>query len=410
MKMQGLILLIFAVLVPCKIFSQNLVSNPSFESYNTCPTTTSQIFYANFWFQPNVPFMTWQQPSGSSDYYNICDTSTLHIAGVPANWMGFQFPRTANAYAGIAFINNPGGGWEYLEVGLTDSLKAKKKYCGGYYISRGSNGRNACNKQGIYFDVDSVFYYSPSYQPLIRNPQIENQFVIIDTSNWVLVKGAFIAQGGERFMLIGNFRDLISTTVDTIGSSGFFTSYYFIDDVFVEEMLIDTANAGGDKVVCADSSTQIGMQPCNGCIYTWQPATGLSDTAIAQPVASPTQTITYILTVRDTITGTLCDWTSTDTVTVFVDPPCPPPPPPEQPIEIYNIFTPNNDLKNDVFYIKNLPANSSLQIFNRWGSRVYQSSNYNNQWNGGGVPDGTYYYILVVPNKENYHGFVEIRR
>ena len=175
-------------------------------------------------------------------------------------------------------------------------------------------------------------------------------------------------------------------------------------------MQVDTANAGVDKLICADSSTQIGTQPCNGCIYTWQPAGGLSDTTTAQPIANPIQSTTYILTVRDTTTGTLCDWTSTDTVTIFVDPPCPPPPPPEQPIEIYNIFTPNNDGKNDLFYVKNLPPNSALQIFNRWGSRIYESGNYDNKWDGGGFPDGTYYYILVLPSKENYHGFVEIRR
>ena len=232
---------------------------------------------------------------------------------------------------------------------------------------------------------------------------------------------------------------------------------------------------------------QLGTTQCNGCIYTWQPATSLSDTSIAQPLAFPLQTTTYVLTVRDTTTGTLCEWTSTDTVTVTVIPfapqfadagidktlckgesvtlgssPCgnctyqwqpfstlnnssiaQPTATPTQttayiltmtdsvppcaktttdtvnvfvndcaagPIEIPNLFTPNGDGKNEVFYIKNLPANSSLQIFNRWGNKVYSSGNYNNTWYGGGVTDGTYFYILALPDKKTYRGFVEIRR
>ena len=407
MKFPRIILYIFLLnIFLLESQGQNLVSNPSFEMYDTCPNTSSQIYYVKDWFQPNgPPIFTWQVGS-SSDYYNTCSSS---LADVPSNWAGFQYARTGDAYAGIAFFDVPAGGWEYLEVGLVDSLKFGKKYCGGYYVSRGENLRHACDRHGIYFDKDSVFYYSPNYDVLVQNPQIENALgnVILDTINWVSIKGVFIAQGGEQFMVIGNFRDTSSLTVVNTGSGIMFGAYYFVDDVFVEEMQVDTANAGGDKIVCTDSSTQIGVQPCNGCIYTWQPTAGLNDTTIAQPTATPTQTTAYILTVRDTTTGTLCDWTSTDTVNVFVEPPCPTP---EQPLEIYNIFTPNGDTRNDFFFIKNLPANSALQIFNRWGGRVYESSNYNNKWDGGGVPDGTYYYILVLPNKESYHGFVEIRR
>ncbi|MBK5284252.1 MAG: gliding motility-associated C-terminal domain-containing protein, partial [Bacteroidia bacterium] len=128
------------------------------------------------------------------------------------------------------------------------------------------------------------------------------------------------------------------------------------------------------------------------------------------PIASPQQTTTYVLTVTSYPTECIAPFSRSDTVTVIVEPPCLPPTPPEQSIEVYNIFTPNNDLKNEVFYIKNLPANSSLQIFNRWGMKVFSSGNYNNTWDGGGVPDGTYFYLLVLPDKEVIRGFLEIRR
>jgi hypothetical protein len=37
---------------------------------------------------------------------------------------------------------------------------------------------------------------------------------------------------------------------------------------------------------------------------------------------------------------------------------------------------------------------SELHVFNRWGNKVFESKNYNNDWDGGGLPAGTYYYIL----------------
>lgn len=53
-----------------------------------------------------------------------------------------------------------------------------------------------------------------------------------------------------------------------------------------------------------------------GVTYTWSPVTGLSNPSIANPVANPTSTTTYIVTVTDNVTG--C--TSTDDVTVTVNP------------------------------------------------------------------------------------------
>jgi gliding motility-associated-like protein/uncharacterized repeat protein (TIGR01451 family) len=65
-------------------------------------------------------------------------------------------------------------------------------------------------------------------------------------------------------------------------------------------------------------------------------------------------------------------------------------------IVIPNIFTPNNDGKNDVFKITGLESypGSQLIIFNRWGNEVYRADNYLNDWNGSSLAEGTYYYIL----------------
>jgi gliding motility-associated-like protein len=76
---------------------------------------------------------------------------------------------------------------------------------------------------------------------------------------------------------------------------------------------------------------------------------------------------------------------------------------------IPNIFTPNEDGHNDVFYIRNLPTESRLLVTNRWGKEVFKSSSYQNDWNGGDTVDGMYYYTLTL-GSQSFSGWVEILR
>jgi len=76
-------------------------------------------------------------------------------------------------------------------------------------------------------------------------------------------------------------------------------------------------------------------------------------------------------------------------------------------IRIPNAFSPNGDGKDDFFVIPNLPEGSVIYIYNNWGSLVYQSQDYKNNWDGtcqecivkgDGLPTSTYYYILDDKN------------
>jgi len=83
---------------------------------------------------------------------------------------------------------------------------------------------------------------------------------------------------------------------------------------------------------------------------------------------------------------------------------------------IPNIFTPNNDGKNDLFVIKDLSSypGSGLIVFNRWGNEVYHSDDYLNNWDGSGLAEGTYYYILSRKERNGsvtpFKGWVFIKR
>jgi len=50
----------------------------------------------------------------------------------------------------------------------------------------------------------------------------------------------------------------------------------------------------------------------------------------------------------------------------------------------------------DKFVIENIDklVSSQLIIYNRWGKKVYESNNYQNDWDGDNLADGVYYYVL----------------
>lgn len=76
---------------------------------------------------------------------------------------------------------------------------------------------------------------------------------------------------------------------------------------------------------------------------------------------------------------------------------------------IPNIFTPNGDGKNDVFFINNLPDKNSLRVFDRWGALIYKMRDYDNSWDGNRQADGTYFYVLETPTN-TIKGWIQIVR
>jgi gliding motility-associated-like protein len=120
--------------------------------------------------------------------------------------------------------------------------------------------------------------------------------------------------------------------------------------------------------------------------YLWTPATDLDDSSAAQPITVTEEDITYTVLVTDT-NG--CFFI--DSIEVIYSPN----------IDVPSGFTPNDDGTNDVWNIRLLEKypNASVQIFNRWGTSLYEAPNgYTTPWDGKydgkQLPIGTYYYLI----------------
>ena len=78
---------------------------------------------------------------------------------------------------------------------------------------------------------------------------------------------------------------------------------------------------------------------------------------------------------------------------------------------IPNLITPNGDGKNDTWELTKLHDELYVEIYNRWGDRVYRHDHYINEWAGENLSDGVYYY-MVEDRKfgQKYKGWVQILR
>ena len=85
-------------------------------------------------------------------------------------------------------------------------------------------------------------------------------------------------------------------------------------------------------------------------------------------------------------------------------------------IKVYDGFSPNGDGSNDVLVIEGLDQypNHNLEVYNRWGNKVFGSRNYKNDWGGTWkdkrLPDGTYFYIIDNGQGRIYTGYLQLQK
>ncbi|MGI4872645.1 MAG: gliding motility-associated C-terminal domain-containing protein, partial [Janthinobacterium lividum] len=148
-------------------------------------------------------------------------------------------------------------------------------------------------------------------------------------------------------------------------------------------------DAGPDQEVMeGDAITLQGT--ANGTYpVSWTPALGLSSVTVLQPRALPPVGTTVY-----TLAATRGQCSDTSQVKVLVHPH----------LRIPNVFSPNGDGDDDTWQIEHIEeyTNNHVTIFNRWGSKLFETTNYGpgNEWAGTmagqPAPVGTYYYIVQV--------------
>jgi len=147
-----------------------------------------------------------------------------------------------------------------------------------------------------------------------------------------------------------------------------------------------TVSADIDKIFSGDT---VQLAATAGLLnYSWTPVDGLSDPAIANPIANPLRTTTYMVTAED---ANGCQNFAEVTISVGQGINVSPKP----------LFSPNNDGQNDLWVIENIERypDCTVIIVNRQGNVLYERrSYYGNEWDGtlSGNPviEGAYYFVI----------------
>lgn len=202
----------------------------------------------------------------------------------------------------------------------------------------------------------SVFYWSPA-NSLVNEKTLSPTAGPTRTTNYIL------------------------TATDTIGCPKAKT-----DTVLVTVIPFINANAGVDTSVVPNQPIQLNAS--GGTSYRWTPGRGLSDPAIANPVAILDNTVDSIIyTVR--VSNAFCFNEDKIVIRVYKNGPD---------ILVPSAYTPNGDGKNDIIkpILYGISKLNYFSIYSRWGQLLFSTSEIGKGWdgnfNGTPQPAGAYVY------------------
>ena len=239
-----------------QLTGQNLVPNPSFETYTSCPAT--------FGLGGPLQAVPWQPAGdGTPDYFNVC--ANPGDVGIPSNYFGIQHAHSGVAYAGGYFRYNGFEYREYLQAPLPEPLEAGVSYFLSFYVSLADM---TC---GI-TPIGALFTAEPpigtGFHALNYTPQVEsNMGFISDDINWVQISGCFEAIGGEMYITIGNFNEDAESPLDP-DCDGQAVAYYYVDDVTLVETAVEEIIFDLGEPITACSPIEIDPD-LSGHMYLW---------------------------------------------------------------------------------------------------------------------------------------------
>ena len=195
-----------------------------------------------------------------------------------------------------------------------------------------------------------------------------------------------------------------ATFVLTITETASVYVCYNRDTVVVDLYPLIGLQAMKDTFVISGNSIQLEVSGGSFLEYRWEPETGLDNSLIADPIATPLEPIRYYVYA---LTEDGCEESDSLFIDVIED------------LRAYNVFTPNNDGINDFFEIENAERfpEMHVEVYSRWGDLLFSATGYDadSQWDGYArgkeAPTGTYYYIIIpYPGARPVSGNVTIIR
>lgn len=237
----------FSLSAMAQLAGENIVPNGSFESVDKKPKRLGKIEQATGWVSP------------TGVRADLFVDGNVEEIGTPMNIYGKELAKEGENYAGIvAYSYGDKVNRSYLMTKLTMPMKKGMRYCVKFNISLAEASKYASNNVGMFFSKRALG--TDEKGSLIEDAglkHVENDYSTFSGRyNWTEVCGMYTAEGGEKYIVIGNFDPNDNTRyermkkdpkVKDVKVDQIMAAYYYIDDVSVT--LIDVER--GEKCDCA---------------------------------------------------------------------------------------------------------------------------------------------------------------
>ncbi|QQS30670.1 MAG: gliding motility-associated C-terminal domain-containing protein [Sphingobacteriales bacterium] len=210
--------------------------------------------------------------------------------------------------------------------------------------------------------------------------------------NWTVTNGNIVSDNGNTIAVQWNSAGTQDITLQISGLPCTIPPLTQTTDIGSVEVstISDQIITRGSEVTLQTSATS---STGNISTFTWLNAASLSCSDCESPVAAPQQTTSYTVIAGD---NNGCTGSDEVTITVIDD----------RNVFVPNIFTPNGDGRNDKLVITGVGiAAIELNIYDRWGGKVFFSTDISEEWdgtvNGEMLNSGVFVYTLLVTYFDN---------
>ena len=360
-------------------------------------------------------FVNWIAAQTENDlkaHYSFDDCTAMEITGNGPNGTIIGNPTCVCGAVGDALRLN-GSTDHILFLGILNDYFEKENFTLSFFFSPSSTSgtQTIISKKE---DCDDLNAFAIRYTPLSQMLTVElsensSKRTILDTridagKCWQHVT-VVRAEATSKLYLNGTMRDMetVISRIDLTNNAslgiaegpcvGVSDNRFggVIDELRIYDAALDDNEVLSlyepvkpDNIITNDTTIFVGNQvqivTSSSCadVYTWNPGVEMDDPSIPDPLITPTVSRVYTLSFRDNTIGctavdsiriTVLDPNELDCTKVFLP----------------KAFTPNNDGLNDTYGISNPYAVSDLisfEIFDRWGGRVFSTTNPMDRWDG----------------------------
>lgn len=219
---------------------ENLVPNGSFEEVTKKPKKLGDIANATGWVSPT---------GARADLFSGGKVADIDV---PLNIYGKESPKDGDNYAGIVgYSYGSKMPRTYVSTKLDSPLKKGMTYCVKMHVSLAEGSKYATNNIGVH--LSSKQPGTDAKVSIIEEPSVlhfNNDLKIMSARfNWTEICGNFVAEGGEKYITIGNFNSDDETKNERMKKdpdtkvAQIVAAYYYIDDISVRLLDLEKGEA-----------------------------------------------------------------------------------------------------------------------------------------------------------------------